>query len=76
MAINGTAKAIVPLGNPTKFDINQRGAKIKRGVKLWPVGVSLLKSEFYNTLKLQREMRDFRQDMLIPRCTILSISNN
>jgi phage terminase large subunit GpA-like protein len=54
MAIKGSAKAVVPLGNPTKIDINQKGTKIKRGVKLWPVGVSILKSELYNTLKLQR----------------------
>jgi phage terminase large subunit GpA-like protein len=38
MAVKGSAKAVVPLGNPTKIDINQKGAKIKRGVKLWPVG--------------------------------------
>jgi phage terminase large subunit GpA-like protein len=54
MAIKGSAKAVVPLGNPTKIDINQKGTKIKRGVKLWPVGVSILKSELYNTLKLLR----------------------
>jgi phage terminase large subunit GpA-like protein len=61
MAIKGqggpganSAKALVPLGYPTKVDINQRGTKIKKGVKLWPVGVSILKSELYNTLKLQR----------------------
>jgi phage terminase large subunit GpA-like protein len=54
MAIKGSAKAVVPLGNPTKIDINQKGAKIRRGVKLWPVGVSILKSELYNTLKLQK----------------------
>ena len=54
MAIKGTAKAIVPLGNPTKVDINKNGKRIKSGVKLWPVGVSILKSELYNTLKLCR----------------------
>lgn len=59
MAIKGTAKAIVPLGNPTKIDINQKGTKIKRGVKLWPIGVSILKSELYNTLKLQRVDNEF-----------------
>jgi phage terminase large subunit GpA-like protein len=59
MAIKGSAKAVVPLGNPTKIDINQKGAKIKRGVKLWPVGVSILKSELYNTLKLQRVNEEY-----------------
>jgi phage terminase large subunit GpA-like protein len=34
MTIKGSSKAVVPLGNPTKIDINQKGAKIKRGVKL------------------------------------------
>jgi phage terminase large subunit GpA-like protein len=60
MAIKGSAKAVVPLGNPTKIDINQKGTKIKRGVKLWPVGVSILKSELYNTLKLQRINEEYQ----------------
>jgi phage terminase large subunit GpA-like protein len=59
MAVKGSAKALVPLGNPTKIDINYRGMKIKRGVKLWPVGVSILKSELYNTLKLQRSEDEY-----------------
>lgn len=59
MAIKGTSKAVVPLGNPTKIDINQRGAKIKRGLRLWPVSVSILKSELYNTLKLQRSEDEY-----------------
>lgn len=66
MAIKGSAKAIVPLGNPTKIDINQKGTKIKRGVKLWPVGVSILKSELYNTLKLQRSEDEFLTGNLYP----------
>jgi hypothetical protein len=41
----GSAKAVVPLVNPTKIDINQKGTKIKRGVKPWPEGGSADRKE-------------------------------
>lgn len=42
IAVKGVDKALVPLGRPGKVD---------RCVKLWPVGVSILKSELYSLLK-------------------------
>lgn len=52
MAIKGTDKSLVPLGTPSKVDVTSRGKKLRRGVRLWPVGVSVLKSELYHALKL------------------------
>lgn len=52
MAIKGTDKSLVPLGTPSKVDVTSRGRKLRCGVRLWPVGVSVLKSELYHALKL------------------------
>ena len=40
------------LGRPSWLEINSRGKTIKRGVQLWPIGVSYLKSELYSWLRL------------------------
>ena len=54
MAIKGTDNSLVPLNAPTKVDVNIRGKKITNGVRLWKVGVSILKSELYGWLKKTR----------------------
>jgi phage terminase large subunit GpA-like protein len=48
MAVKGVDKALVPLGSPSRVEVNIGGRKLSRGVKLWPVGVSILKSELYS----------------------------
>lgn len=40
------------LGIPTAADVTHAGSKIKRGVRVWPVGVSTLKTELYGWLNL------------------------
>lgn len=40
------------LGKPTEQDINFRGARIKRGVKLWPIGTDTAKAEIYGRLRI------------------------
>lgn len=55
MAIKGTDQSIVPLNSPTKVDINFKGKKIIGGVRLWKIGVSLLKGELYGWLKQTRK---------------------
>ncbi|MCE3232481.1 MAG: phage terminase large subunit family protein [Rickettsiaceae bacterium] len=52
IAIKGVERAIVPLGSPNRVDVNTKGKRLRRGAKVWPVGVSILKSEFYHWLKL------------------------
>jgi phage terminase large subunit GpA-like protein len=51
MAVKGVDKALVPLGSPSRVEVNIGGRKLSRGVKLWPVGVSILKSELYSWLR-------------------------
>jgi phage terminase large subunit GpA-like protein len=54
MAIKGRDDTPTPVGTPRLMDVNIRGKKIFRGVRLWPVGVSVLKSELYGRLKMQK----------------------
>ena len=51
MAIKGVDNSLVPLNSPTKVDVNFRGKKIANGVRLWKIGVSMIKGEFYGWLK-------------------------
>lgn len=39
------------LGKPTDQEVNWRGQKIKRGVKLWPIGTDTAKAEIYGRLR-------------------------
>lgn len=40
------------LGRPSKQDVNYRGAKIKSGIDLWPVGTDTAKSQIYGRLRM------------------------
>jgi phage terminase large subunit GpA-like protein len=55
IAVKGVERAIVPLGSPNRVDLSTKGKRLRRGAKVWPVGVSILKSEFYHWLKLYRD---------------------
>jgi phage terminase large subunit GpA-like protein len=57
MAIKGVDNSLVPINAPTKVDLNLRGKKLKGGVRLWKVGVSIIKSELFNFMK-QRKNED------------------
>lgn len=61
MAVKGVDNSLVPLNSPTKVDINYKGKKISAGVRLWKVGVSILKGELYGWLKKTK-----REDGSIP----------
>jgi phage terminase large subunit GpA-like protein len=39
------------IGKPTDQDVNWKGARMKRGVKLWPVGADTAKEEIYSRLR-------------------------
>lgn len=52
MAIKGFDNQVYPVGQPKYMDIDYGGKKIYNGIRLWPVGVSHLKSEFYSFLRL------------------------
>jgi phage terminase large subunit GpA-like protein len=55
LAVKGAShggKAVI--GKPTEQDINWRGQKLKRGVKLWPIGTDTAKAEIYGRLRLDQ----------------------
>lgn len=54
ICIKGQDKESVLLGQPSPVDVSQQGRRIARGYKVWPVGVSLAKSELYARLRLER----------------------
>jgi phage terminase large subunit GpA-like protein len=56
MAIKGIDNSVMPVNAPTKVDVNLRGKKIKSGVRLWKIGVSMIKGEIYSFLK--RRVKD------------------
>jgi phage terminase large subunit GpA-like protein len=49
--VKGTDRLPQPLGLPAWTEVTAGGRRVSRGVKLWPVGVSYLKGEFYGWLK-------------------------
>jgi phage terminase large subunit GpA-like protein len=60
-ALKGASSvAASAVGTPKSVDVNYQGRKVSNGVMLWPVGVSMIKSELYYRLKLRPdENRDF-----------------
>lgn len=50
LLIRGQPKATVPVGRPVAVDINRAGKRIARGIRYWPVGVDMLKTELYGWL--------------------------
>ena len=53
MATKGQSQARKPIiGKPSDVDVNFRGQRIKRGVKLWPIGADTAKAEFYGRLRV------------------------
>ena len=54
LVTKGQDQATVPVGRPTAVDVDIAGRKIRRGMKVWPVGVSLLKHELYGWLRMPR----------------------
>lgn len=55
LAVDGRAGRANPLWSaPTLVDVNQKGKRIRRGLKLWPVGTWKAKSELYGWLEADR----------------------
>ncbi len=53
-ALKGRDQLEMPVAAPTNIDVNLRGKKSRIGMRLWKVGVSVLKSEFYARLNLEK----------------------
>jgi terminase, large subunit len=53
LAVKGQSQTGKPIiGKPTQQDVNWRGEKVKRGVKLWPIGTDTAKAEIYGRLRI------------------------
>lgn len=53
MAIKGMDNQIIPVAQPKYMDIDYDGKKVFRGVRMWPVGVSVIKTELYGFFRLK-----------------------
>lgn len=58
MAVKGKDKQIVMVAQPKYMDINYDGKRIARGVKLWNVGVSIIKTEIYGFFRLMPPLEE------------------
>lgn len=56
MAVKGrnSLSASEAISGPSRVDVNVNGVKLRRGVKLWNVGTSILKLELYGQLHLEK----------------------
>lgn len=52
--IKGRDGLAVAVAQPKFVDVKKSGRTIRRGIKLWSVGVSILKAELYGLLRLNR----------------------
>ncbi|PIR25616.1 MAG: phage tail protein [Deltaproteobacteria bacterium CG_4_10_14_0_2_um_filter_43_8] len=51
MCVKGNARQQIILAHPKSVDVTKRGKTLRRGVRLWPVGVDTLKHEIYGYLR-------------------------
>lgn len=54
MATKGYSAMVTPLGTAMKTEVTGAGRLARRGVKVWKVGVDVLKAELYGRLRLTR----------------------
>jgi phage terminase large subunit GpA-like protein len=52
MPIKGSDTATVPVGAASPVDLTVAGKKLRRGLKIWPLGVALLKRQVYSWLRM------------------------
>lgn len=52
IAVKGVESQTVAIGSPSAVDVNVRGTKMRRGLRVFPVGVNMIKSELYGWLRL------------------------
>jgi phage terminase large subunit GpA-like protein len=57
IATKGQDSLPTAVGIPKAVDVSIKGKQIKRGLKLWSVGVSMLKSELYSLLNLEAPLK-------------------
>ena len=58
MAIKGVARGAALIGSPTAVDISKGGKKLRRGIKVFSVAVSIAKLELYNNLRKSADVAE------------------
>jgi len=58
IAVKGKDTQLTTIGRPTPADVTIKGERIRRGVKVWGIGVNILKSELYGWLRQNRPVKD------------------
>ncbi len=58
VATKGSDHLQMVMGSPSAVDVVSSGKKIRRGLKVWPIGVSMMKSELYGLLRLDNPTED------------------
>jgi phage terminase large subunit GpA-like protein len=53
IATKGHSHGGVLIGAPTPVEVTHAGRKLKRGARVWPIAVSIAKSELYGWLRLE-----------------------
>jgi phage terminase large subunit GpA-like protein len=61
----GVARGAALIGTPTAIDVSQGGKKLRRGIKVFTVAVSIAKLEFYNNLRKSADVARTAS----PRCS-------
>jgi len=52
IVIKGVEHAVAAIGRPAPVEVTHAGKKLARGVRVWPISTSTLKSELYGWLRL------------------------
>lgn len=58
MVVKGFDQSSAIVGQPRAVDVTHRGKRLARGIKVWPVGSSIIKSETYGWLRMDRPAGD------------------
>jgi phage terminase large subunit GpA-like protein len=56
IAVDGRQNLMMPLGPATSVDVDFEGQKIRRGLRLYPVGTDHIKTELYGWLRLPKPL--------------------
>jgi len=58
IAVKGTESLPVIFTQPSFVDLNQKGRKIRKGFKVWTLGVNVIKSELYGWLRQEPPLEE------------------
>ena len=82
LVIKGDSRTPSLIGSASPVEVGPMGAKLKRGVRVWPVNSGMAKEELYRWLRQDRPTDEdvakgtpFRRDIVTSRATAKSTSS-